>query len=207
MRRAIDGGVRELSQTNEQLFYNDSGIYISQFRFVTHDGQTYPIRSLQRSYVTLWRPCGFFSNLFGAVGALIICFGIIATPFAIFFLVNGLVDPLYDEMVPWSIVSLILSLITIGIGILVYRRASARRQRRWTANFMFAGGGDFASFGSGTISGVGVHTGGATIYGGGISTSSSTTRIPDYRIWSYDEQWAMNLVAAANEAMVASQQT
>lgn len=200
-----------MSQNNEQVFFNESDIYISQFRFVTSDGRTFPTRTLQSTFLTLVRPWGCLSQMSALFFALL---GIVAA-FPFIFGTLGLIlwyavedsrgQFLFDDVgITWSMA--ILSTLTLMICILGLKITAARRRRQWTANFMFAGGGDFSTVGGGTIGGTGIDIGGATVFGGGVSVSSSTTRRPDYSVWSYDRQWTESLIAAANEAMVAAQQ-
>ena len=188
-----------MTQNNEQTFFNENGIYISQFRFVTPGGQTFPTRTLQRTYMSEVRPRGCLVQM-------VLLFLIILGSTAIFpFIVGTLLLilwyagegtreellTLFEDMdnpviVIWVVPMLsALTLITVIVG---WKITLSCRRRRWTANFMFAGGGDFSTEG-----------------GGGVS--AYTTREPDYSVWSYDRQWTERLVAAANEAIVATQQT
>ena len=181
-----------MTRNNEQTFFNENGIYISQFRFVTPDGQTYPTRTLQRTYMSLVRPWGCLTQI---VILFLSILGIVAF-FPFIFSTLGLIlwyaveDSreqflfIFDDVDRWIIAILsALAIITVIVG---WKITLSRRRRRWTANFMFSGGGDFS-----TVGGGGVSTGGA------ISISSSTTRRPDYSVWSYDRQWTERLVAAA----------
>ena len=70
------------------------------------------------------------------------------------------------------------------------------RQRYW-ANFTFAGGGTYAGSANPGILDVITNSRVPTVY-------SRSERQPDYAVWSYDENWTRNLIAAANEAMLAA---
>ncbi len=192
------GGLHQMTQSNEQTFFNENGIYISQFRFVTPNGQTYPTRTIQSTYMLTSRPWGCLSQIVITVLAIL---GIVAVLLLLGGMTTLVASYAFQEfatigVLPLSWVVVILSAAVIVVVILGWKTTLSRRRRRWTANFMFAGGGDFS-----TVGGGGVSTGGA------ISISSSTTRRPDYSVWSYDRQWTERLVAAANEAIVAAQQS
>ena len=184
-----------MSQPNEHVFFNERGIYISQIRFVTHDGQTFPTRTLQRSFVSLVRPWGCLAQMailfFGFLGILAAFPLIFGTMHIIVWYAaeEVMIGNFFEPGPSWTAV--ILSAATIGIAILGIMLAAARRRHRWTANFMFAGGGAFTTSGSISTSG---------------TFSSSTGRAADYSVWDSDQQWIRDLVTAANEAMLAVQQ-
>ena len=192
----MPGGFPKMNQSNERTFFNESNIYISQFRFVTPDGRTYPTRALQSTYLTLERPWGCLTQI---VILLLGLFGIVVA-FPIIFSTLGLIlwyavedsrgEFFFGDVgMMWGIA--ILSALTMTVVILGWKITLARRRRQWTANFMFAGGGDFSTVGGVTSSG---------------TITSSSRRRPDYSVWSYDREWIEHLIAAANEAMIATQQ-
>ena len=71
------------------------------------------------------------------------------------------------------------------------------RQRYW-ANFTFAGGGTYAGSANPGILDVITNSRTPSV------VHSRSERQPDYAVWSYDEDWTRNLIAAANEAMLAA---
>ena len=71
------------------------------------------------------------------------------------------------------------------------------RQRYW-ANFTFTGGGTYAGSANPGILDVITNSRTPSV----VHTRSE--RQPDYAVWSYDEDWTRNLIAAANEAMLAA---
>ena len=68
---------------------------------------------------------------------------------------------------------------------------------RYWANFTFAGGGTFTgSMTSATL--IDFSNRAPTAF------RTRSERQPDYAVWSHDEDWTRNLIAAANEAVVAA---
>ena len=188
-----------MNQNIEHIFFNENGIYISQFRFVTPNGRTYPAKTMQQVYPSQDRPwgAGLHSIWVGLIFAMLWAYGAGGTCISVFAIRDG------EDWIGLLLGSFALFIICT----LWFLVGMFRRRRRYFANFMFAGGGDFSTVGGFSASGGGVDYGGGAVFGGGGSFSSSTTRKPDYSTWSYDRQWTERLVAAANEAMIAAQQT
>ncbi len=63
-----------MAQNPEQVFFDEAGVYISQYRFVTRDGNTYATSALQRSFLSEEREGGCFTTLVAAL------FGFLASP-------------------------------------------------------------------------------------------------------------------------------
>ena len=176
-------------QPNEQVFYDADGIFISQYRFVTPDGSVYPTSTMQRVWGSVDRTGNRLLELSDRLGRI---------AGTIFFLMLSLVLFVLSWQTP------LLLLIAFPIFFLsLWRLWRSRRNRRnrprtrYWANFAFAGGGNFT----------GSMTSAALI---DFSNSAPTAfrthseRQADYAAWSYDEDWTRNLIAAANEAMLAA---
>ena len=166
-------------QPNERVFYDNGSIFISEYRFVTPDGSVFPTRSIQRVWGAVDkkpRSC-FFGGIL-AIVALLLFFGGLGLA------LGPGVSPCYDFgcEVNWIVAGVLLMLVSFVFLILIFKRG----RRRYWAHFMFAGGATFAHYG--TIN-----------YGGAIG------RQPDYSVWSYDEDWASELLQAANDAMIGAQ--
>ena len=166
-------------QPNERVFYDNDSIFISQYRFVTPNGSVFPTRSIQRVWGTVDKKPR--SCLFGGILAIV----------AFLLFVGGLglalgpgVSPCYDFgcEVKWIVAGVLLILMSFVCVILALKRG----RRRYWAHFMFAGGATLAHYG-------------AINYGDAIG------RQPDYSVWSYDEDWASELIQGANDAMIGAQ--
>ena len=94
------------------------------------------------------------------------------------------VSPCYDFgcEVKWIVAGVALMLMSFVCGVLALKRG----RRRYWAHFMFAGGATFAQYGM-------------------IDYGDAIGRQPDYSVWSYDEDWASQLIQAANDAMIGAQ--
>ena len=69
---------------------------------------------------------------------------------------------------------------------------------RYWANFTFAGGGTFTGTSTGWVSAP------SGSVGGFANLRTRSERQADFAVWSHDEDWTRNLIAAANEAMIAA---
>ena len=185
-----------MAQPNERVFYDADGIFISQYRFVTPDGSAYPTRTIQRVWGSVdKRPasCLFkaFAIFLGFVGlAVLMPAGLVINAAAT------------SNEGPGTAVggSVIVLGLAIFVGVIVwYAVARSAARRRYWANFTFAGGGTFTGSSTSSISYP------SPYFGGQVRTRSRSERQPDYATWSYDEDWTRNLIAAANEALVAAQ--
>ncbi len=177
-------------QANERVFFDDNGIFISQHRFATPDGSVYTTRSMQRVWGSVDKKPA--SGLYIGFAILLIFAAIMMMAFGPI-LILAWRDGEYlagEYSLAWGYGMTALG-VTILIGAIVFHiiYRTLTRRRYW-ANFTFAGGGVFS--GSGSVSDY-----------GNISTHSE--RKPDYSVWSYDADWSRNLIAAASEAMLASQ--
>ncbi len=169
-----------MTQSNEHVFFDEAGIYISQYRFMTSDGITYPTRNLLQVFPSETRPMGCLGELIFYGGLLL---GIVAF-FTFFFSAlriavwhgagEVIIGNFYNAGPTWT--AAVLSMITIVLTAIGCTLALRLRRRSYVANFFFAGG-------------------------------EGIRRLPDYRASSYDKQWTERLIAAANEAMIAAQQT
>ena len=170
-----------MTQSNEHVFFSEAGIYISQYRFITAEGTTYPTTTLQQVYYSRRRPpWGCFSLLTGFI-TFFAFLGALASALLLAVAIEH-----DEEKIGISSAMLLLCIAFTVIGSLILILAAVRRRRRHIANFVFAGGG--------------------LIYNPEL-VQPGVNRSPDYMVWGRDEQWIRTLIAAASEAMVASQQT
>ncbi|MDE2813107.1 MAG: hypothetical protein OXM01_08790 [Gemmatimonadota bacterium] len=176
-----------MTQPSERVFFNDNGIFMSDRRFVTHDGSVVPTMSIQRVWGSVDKDdrggcLGFLTGLLGFAGLVMMAVG------GIVIAAGHGGQPGFSLV--WGYGLLGLGLPTAIVGFIFCGLISKLLpRRRYWANFTFAGGGVFSG-------------GGSVSRYGRISTSS--VRVADYSAWSYDEDWTRNLIAAANEAMLAS---
>ena len=186
-----------MTQPNERVFYDSDGIFISQYRFVTPDGSVYPTGTIQRIWGSVdKRPasCLFkaFAIFLGFVGlAVLMPAGLVIN-----------VADTHDGVGPGTAVgeTVIVLGLAIFVGVIVwYALSRSAARRRYWANFTFAGGGTFTGSSTSSVSYP------SPYFGGQVHTRSRSERQPDYATWSHDEDWTRNLIAAANEAMVAAQ--
>ena len=174
-------------QPNEQVYYDADGIFISQYRFVTPDGSTYPTNTMQRVWGSVDRS-GDGNSLLGIFGRVR---RLQQAAVRIFLLVISLMLFVLAWTTP---VLLLIAFPSFCLSLWWFWR-SRRNPRdrsftRYWANFTFAGGG------SSNISYADLRT--------SIFTYARTERQPDYAVWSEDEDWTRNLIAAANEAIIAA---
>lgn len=111
----------------------------------------------------------------------------------------GSVDRDGSGRLSWPMTCLLLLLMGPLWLIFLWFRRSRRNapMTRYWANFAFAGGGTFT----------GSMTSAHLIDFSNRAPTAFRTRSerqPDYAVWSHDEDWTRNLIAAANEAMVAA---
>lgn len=195
-------------QNAERVFFDEAGIYISQFRFTTHEGETFATSALRRSFLSEEREGGcrtvLVSALYGCLAlvggiSLIIC--IRAIIFAAVRMtaadrlesafgqmegqpgrevserILGIVDTTWADY-GWVVPLAVFGLVALVIGALGSIRTMRRRRRRYIAVFMFGPGG-----------------------AGGATTRN------EYVFRDYDAEMMQRLIAAANDAVLAAQQT
>jgi len=184
-----------MNQPNEHVFFNDRGMYISQYRFITHTGDMYPTRTLLRVFSGQDREEGcrrvtfvFFFGFLILVSLILLVWG--GSILATFDYQETTMTGYYrdnSERQMRGIVLTIIGVIGTPASTLLTIKLIRGRRRRYFAHFVFAGGANPA------------------VLGGGVNPLAS--RNPDYSAWSYDEEWTRNLIAAANDAILAAQQT
>ena len=131
------GRIHKMTQPNERVFFDNNGIFISQYRFTTPDGSVYPTRSMQRIWGSVDRK---------PVSGWLIFLLIILT------LGGFVLGILAGSSLLAGVVAMFIS--AVFCLILFFGFKIGRRRRYW-ANFTFAGGGVFS--GSGSVSGYGAH--------------------------------------------------
>ena len=112
----------------------------------------------------------------------------------------GSVDRANDGSLSRPMTCLLLLLMGPLLILFLWLRRSRRNapMTRYWANFTFAGGGTFTGTSTGWVS-----TASDSI-GGFANLRTRSERQADFAVWSHDEDWTRNLIAAANEAMVAA---
>ena len=189
-----------MTQPNESVFYDADGIFISQYRFVTPDGSVYPTRTIQRVWRSVdWKP------LSGCLLTFLVTMMVVGYPAAIWwgfilaFLREELSSPAWYACLIISGLFVVAMLILPTVYLILALGFKIGRRRRYWANFMLAGGGTFTGSSATSVSYP------SPFVGGQVRTRSRSERQPDYATWSHDEDWTRNLIAAANEALVAAQ--
>ena len=195
-----------MSHQSERAFFDEAGMYISQRRFITREGDTFDTSALRSAFVSEEREGGCRTTLVAALfGCLALAGGIsliICTRAIIFagvkMAASAGIESAFDaveertgeeivsKVIPdttWKdydcvIVVAVLGLVAIGVGALGLIRTMKRRRRRYIAVFMFGPGG----------------------------VAGMLTR-HEYVVRDYDGEMIRRLVAAANEAKLATQQS
>ncbi len=199
-----------MSHQSERAFFDEAGMYISQRRFITREGDTFDTSALRSAFVSEEREGGCRTTLVAALfGCLALAGGIsliICTRAIIFagvkMAASAGIESAFDaveqrtgertgeeiisNVIPdttwrdydWVIAVAILGIIAIGVGALGLVRTMKSRRRRYIAVFMF---------GPGTVGG--------------------TLTRHEYVVRDYDGEMIQRLIAAANEAKLATQHT
>ena len=197
-----------MAQNAERVFFDEVGIYISQIRFTTPEGDTFRTSALRRSFLSEEREGGCRTTLVGALyGCLALAGGIslIICVRAIIFAairmaaadglesafdqmegqpagevsesILGIVDTTWANY-GWVVPLAVFGLVALGIGVWGSIRTLRGRRRRYIAVFMFGPGGPGA-----------------------------TTTRNEYVFRDYDGEMMRRLIASANDAILAAQQT
>ena len=199
-----------MAQNNDHTFFDEAGLYISQHRFITREGDTFATSALRRAFMSEEREAGcrttLVTALFGCLAlaggiSLMICLRTIIFAGAKIAASAGIEsafnaveertgertgEEIISSVLPdttwqdytWVIVVTVLGLVAIGVGALGIVRTMKNRRRRYMAVFMF----------------------GPDTVGGALTRH-------EYVVRDYDGDLVKRLIAAANEAIAATQRT
>ena len=205
-----------MARQNERVFFNDGEYFVSDLRFVTRDGATYPMSTIQRVFrgQDMERPAWYDNcplNL--AILAMLVIMPLVGL--ASCSLGCGAIlnlgeagEPVGFGSIGEGVLSVVIGVILIILGIalsaspIIFIRRISRRNRprpRYWVHFLFAGEGTFT-----TAIEQDARTQFLSIGNPASAPVQTTTRRnPDYSVWSYDQEWASRFYAAVNEARIA----
>lgn len=180
-----------MNQNNEHVFFDHNNMFISQYRLVTQDGDTYPMNTVQRVSYSQAREEGCLRVIAIMILSVLILIGIILLVWG-FSIVATFDYVEYSRGYPTDntgrqirgISLTILGLATAPTSIFLVIKLWRGRKVRHYANFTFVGSALPLVIDRGT----------------------TYTAAAHYAVWSYDEEWIKNLIDAANNAILASQQ-
>lgn len=193
IRPATPKGGQLMNQNDEHVFFDQNDIFVSQFRLITHRGETYSMNTIQQVSYSQGREEGcrrVFAILFFSfttlVGIILLIWGlsIMATFGYVESNFAGYPTDNTGRQVRGVIFTITGIATTVGSVLIAVKLWRGRRLRHY-ANFLFTGAGlPFV-----------------------IDVNSTNTGRAHYAAWSYNEAEIRELIAAVNEAMIAAQQT